>query len=148
MDKPSSTKFSLESIGPCLEVVFGRFPGIVAGYLFGSYVRGEETPWSDLDLAVLYRGKVVLAQELRLSRLVADVLGGREVDIVSLNGKPVTFQFEVLSTGSLIYDPYPEEEIEFRWSVTRRYLDIKPTLDLFWKQFDHYLKEDYLVGGK
>jgi len=60
----------------------------------------------------------------------------------------VTFQFEILSTGSLIYDPYPEEEIEFRWSVTRRYLDIKPTLDLFWKQFDHYLKEEYLVGGK
>ena len=100
--------------------VFGGFPQIVAGYLFGSYARGEENPLSDLDI----------------------------VDVVSLNGKPVTFQFEALSTGSLIYDPHPEEEIEFRWSVTRRYLDIKPTLDLFWKQFDHYLKEEYLVGGK
>ncbi len=115
---------------------------------FGSYARGEENPLSDLDIAVFFKDQVRLAEKLKLSRLVAEALKDKKVDVVTLNDKPVTFQFEVLSTGSLIYDPHPEEEIEFRWSVIRRYLDIKPSLDLFWKLFDHYLKEEYLVEGK
>ena len=50
-------------------------PGLSV-YLFGSYARGEEKLLSDLDLAVHYRKRVGLSEELRLSWLGVEVLGG------------------------------------------------------------------------
>ena len=45
------------------------------------------------------------------SRLAAEALKDKKGDVVTLlNDKPVTFQFEVLSPGSLIHDPHPEED--------------------------------------
>jgi len=62
MDNLVLTKWPMQGIISSLWRVFGGFPQIVAGYLFGSYARGEENPLSDLDIVDV----VILTSDLSI----------------------------------------------------------------------------------
>lgn len=81
-------KDSKESILNCLlqqrECLVGL--GVVGIGLFGSFVRGEQTPASDIDLLVEFEpGKHTFDNFMELSFLLEDLLG-RKVDIVTPEG--------------------------------------------------------------
>jgi predicted nucleotidyltransferase len=118
--------------------VFRSEPAVVAAWLFGSVARGRATAFSDVDFAVLLRSDAPqgLDRFVLLDRLacrIADVLGvsEREVDMVALNEQGTVFQYDVLRGGRLLYDADAKARVLFVWGVLRRYLDFRPTLDIF-----------------
>jgi len=117
-------------------LLFKAYPFIVAAYQFGSTARGQESPLSDLDIAILVDDKRapsaldLLRVELLLAYELQKQLSVSEVDLITLNRQRVPFQHAVLRTGRLIYDADPEYRIRFMQEVIQAYLDFKPTLEL------------------
>jgi predicted nucleotidyltransferase len=56
--------------------------GVESLSLFGSVVRGENRPESDIDVLVEFRGKATFDRYMELKFLLEDLLGGR-VDLVT-----------------------------------------------------------------
>ncbi|MBR2772024.1 MAG: nucleotidyltransferase family protein [Bacteroidales bacterium] len=56
---------------------------VLKAWLFGSYARGEEKPWSDMDILVQYDRKQPIGL-LKIASMQLDLedLLGREVDLV------------------------------------------------------------------
>jgi len=116
--------------------LFRAYPFIAAAYQFGSTARGQESPLSDLDIAILVDDKrVPLALELlRIELLLAYELQKQltvsEVDLITLNYQGLPFQYAILRTGRLIYEADPRCRIRFTQKVIQAYLDFQPTLKL------------------
>jgi predicted nucleotidyltransferase len=109
-------------------------PFIVAAYVFGSTVRGQAGPLSDLDIAILVNEQApptvdLLRVELLLSYELQKHLNVPEVDLVTLNHQRLTMQHAILRTGWLIYDADPPYRIRFTQQVIQAYLDFQPTLE-------------------
>lgn len=118
--------------------LFRTYPFIAAAYLFGSTVRGQEGPLSDLDIAILVdEGAPSAVDLLRVQLLLAYELQKQlnvpEVDLVILNRQRLTLQHAILRTGRLIYDANPKNRIRFTQRVIQTYLDFQPTLELIGK---------------
>ncbi len=58
--------------------------GVVRSSLFGSYVRGEETESSDIDMLIEFPKGKSLLDLVRLERKLGEVLG-KKVDLVTYN---------------------------------------------------------------
>lgn len=115
--------------------LFRTYPFIAAVYLFGSRVREQEGPLSDLDIAILVDERAPSALELlRIELLLAYELQKHlnvpEVDLVTLNRQRLTLQHAILRTGQLIYEANPKYRIRFTQRVIQDYLDFQPTLQL------------------
>jgi len=125
-------EISLEKIAPLL----GASPFIAAAYQFGSTVRGQAGPLSDLDIAILVdeaqapAALDLLRIELLLAYELQKHLGVPEVDLSTLNRQRLTLQHAVLRTGRLIYEANPQYRIRFTQKVIQAYLDFQPTLEL------------------
>ncbi len=91
-------------------------------YLFGSAVRGEERPSSDLDVAVLCRPR---PQPRELDRLTAELqeAAHRRVDLVVLDSAPPLLSHEVIATGRLLVCRDEAERVTFEVRANARYLD-------------------------
>lgn len=116
--------------------LFRVYPFIVAAYQFGSTVRGQEGPLSDLDIAILVDDKRapsaldLLKIELLLAYELQKRLGVSEIDLITLNRQKLCLQHSILRTGRLIYDADPGVRIRFTQTVIETYLDFQPTLEL------------------
>ena len=56
---------------------------VLKAWLFGSYARGEEKPWSDMDILVQYdRNQPIGLLKIASMQLDHEDLLGREVDLV------------------------------------------------------------------
>jgi len=124
----------IEEIG----TLFSPLSFIAAAYQFGSTVRDQENPLSDLDIAILIKegapvGRKLLQLELLLAHEIQRRLGHREVDLITLNHQRLTLQHAILRTGRLIYDADPGYRIRFTQKVIQAYLDFEPTLQLIEK---------------
>lgn len=108
-------KVNKESIA----LLFKAYPFIIAAYQFGSTIRGQEGPLSDLDIAILVderrvpsdldllRTGLLLAYELQRQLTIS------EVDLITLNRQRLAFQYAVIRTGTLIYETDRLERIRF-----------------------------------
>ncbi|MGQ9646974.1 MAG: type VII toxin-antitoxin system MntA family adenylyltransferase antitoxin [Thermodesulfobacteriota bacterium] len=125
-------RINREEVAP----VFGAYPFIVAAYQFGSTVRDQEGPLSDLDIAILVDDKRapstldLLRTELLLAYQLQKHLGVSEIDLITLNRQRLHLQHAILRTGQLIYDADPKYRIRFTQRVIEAYLDFQPTLEL------------------
>lgn len=112
------------------------YPFIAAAYQFGSTVRSQEGPLSDLDIAILVEEERtpsavdLLRIELLLAYELQKQLNMPEVDLITLNRQRLSLQHVVLRTGRLIYDANPKYRIRFTQKVIQAYLDFQPTLKL------------------
>jgi len=101
-------------------------------YLFGSYARGQAARESDVDLAVVFSGyepakhglDLLAEMEAELTRALAP----RAVDLVFLQREGITFRFEVVSTGTVVYCRDHVARTDFEDEVIRDYLDFAPVL--------------------
>jgi len=118
------------------EKVLPDYPYVDAAYLFGSTVRGEAGPMSDLDIALLVdeneapEGAELLRAEMLVSHEFQKLLEVREVDISTFNNLPLYVQHTVLKEGKLIYERSRDARINFEARTIQRYLDFEPTLHL------------------
>ena len=121
-------------------VVVNMSPPVVAAYLFGSHATGKVWAESDVDVALLF-GKADASNQVemtgRLSEYLCQALGGIEVDVVSLDGVPTYFAYEILRTGQLVFCADPHERIQFEMGVLEKHTDEEP-----WQQ----IGRDYLMA--
>lgn len=126
------TKINRDEVAP----LFRDYPFIVAAYQFGSTVRGQEGPLSDLDIAILVDDKRapsavdLLRIELILAHKLQKHLAVSEIDLITLNRQKLHLQHGILRTGQLIYDADPKYRVRFTQKVIEAYLDFQPTLEM------------------
>jgi uncharacterized protein YutE (UPF0331/DUF86 family)/predicted nucleotidyltransferase len=117
-------------------VVVNASPPVVAAYLFGSHATGRVWAESDVDVALLF-GITDVSNQLdimgRLSDYLCQTLGGVEVDLVSLDGVPTHFAYEILRTGKLAFCANSCERIQFEMGVFEKHDDEES-----WRQIGHH----------
>lgn len=100
--------------------------------------KGEEGSKSDLDLAVLFfpysPDKHNLQLLVRLEQDISRTLPFSKVDLVLLQKERITFKFEVIKTGKVIYCLDEDERTDFEDIVVRDYLDFAPFLNRYWQE--------------
>ncbi|MDA0840449.1 MAG: nucleotidyltransferase domain-containing protein [Planctomycetota bacterium] len=121
--------------GELLEEIWEKHPFVISAWHFGSTLRGDARPESDVDIAVLTEttGEDIILELAQLENDIARQLGGAAIDLVVLNEQAVVFQHKVLATGKLIYDCKPQQRALFQAQVISWYCDFLPTLKLFEK---------------
>ena len=110
--------------------VFASRQDVVAVYQFGSSVRGEARPDSDVDVAVLFGAPhraTLDAPRFVIEGELERVLG-RPVDLVALNDAPVDLRIRVLRHGRLLLDRVPQARIAFEVRTRNEAFDLEPVL--------------------
>ncbi|MCD6348068.1 MAG: nucleotidyltransferase domain-containing protein [Candidatus Korarchaeota archaeon] len=90
---------------------------VLAVILFGSTVRGEVTPLSDVDLAVVIEDPTP-EDEAELGSLYS-----QKIDLVLFHRLPPYIQFEVLREGKVLYLRDEEKFNEIKFRAIRTYLE-------------------------
>jgi predicted nucleotidyltransferase len=114
-----------------LRAVFATHAAPVdCAYLFGSHARGQASPTSDIDVAVLFRE----SPPSGLQGLGFDLAGeierslGRQVDIVVLNRAAPDLVHRVLRDGVLVHEADRRRRVDFETRSRAEYFDVLPHL--------------------
>ncbi len=96
-----------------------RWKEVQAIYLFGSYAKGKQTPFSDLDLAVM------IQENKNLKKIETEVglSSSPDTDVVPFHRLPLYIQFEVFKFGKLLFVKNKKSLIELKIKVLDEYLD-------------------------
>ncbi len=137
----------MNSLSPYCELAAAlgrRYPQIQLIYLFGSQVRGDAGPLSDIDLATfiddgIERGKPTIRLRSEIEHEIAIALETDRIDLVLLNEAPVELAFHAVADGIRLYERSVADRVEYEAYVMSRYGDYLPTLR---KQRDEILHGD------
>ena len=89
-----------------VKTVLRFYPEVEAIYLFGSYGTEDEWPESDVDVALLLppaQAKSIRTLALSECRFALDDVLKKEVDLVNLRLVSTVFQFQIVTTGRLLF---------------------------------------------
>ena len=116
-----------------LALYFADQPDAIVAYLFGSHARGQATPLSDVDIAVLLPADLSNDRLFDLRLQFIDELQGllhREaIDVVILNQSPLALRYRVLRDGNVLFCRDEQRRILYQADTVSRYLDFKPVID-------------------
>jgi uncharacterized protein YutE (UPF0331/DUF86 family)/predicted nucleotidyltransferase len=136
----------MEEMSRKLTAYFGRCPYPVAlAYLFGSTMRGQGTPLSDIDLAI-YLDEPDRMQRARiypsLLSALRQIIGDGEVDLVYLNDASPLLAYQII-TGQLIYKADERQRIIIETGALRDYFDERAL-----EQVRHRLLQARILAGR
>ncbi|MDP2364094.1 MAG: nucleotidyltransferase domain-containing protein [Ignavibacteria bacterium] len=114
---------------------------ILVVYLFGSRAQGFVNPLSDFDIGIIfenpenYKDKTLEVYSI-LYNVFGDVLPKaylkqrfkmrvHEFDIVFLQFAPISFQFEAISQGKVLYEKDREKRLDYEEYVMKSSCDLK-----------------------
>lgn len=128
--------------------VLEKHEDIAVGLIFGSRARGDEGVHSDVDVAVLHnlssaemdflkRGLVIEA-ELCLA------LRTDKVDLIVLNTAPLALAYNAIKDGEVVFVRDEMFYCDFIERTVTNYLDFKPRLDEFRREYHRSLVEEYV----
>ncbi|MBO8179729.1 MAG: nucleotidyltransferase domain-containing protein [Archaeoglobus sp.] len=92
-------------------------PDVIATYLFGSHAKGEATPLSDIDIAV------IMENSTPESEAEIGSLASSQIDVVLFHRLPLHIKHEVFKYGREIFVRNEEKLLEIKLEVMREYLD-------------------------
>ena len=134
---------SLEGLLATLYHSLSSFKEVSFAYFFGSAARGGA--YRDIDVAVYLIPCATSSYKrfklaMRIGRMIENALFiRREVDVRILNEAPLSFQYEVMRTGLLIFQRKKHHRIRYEGRLLSRYLDYQPVWSALINQ---YFKED------
>jgi len=99
---------------------------IVFVFLFGSFVKGDMTSSSDLDIAIYFSSVVDYYRIIDLRGELSEMFGV-ETDIVVLNNASPVIKMQVLKKGALLFDKDHRAYNEFFVNTIKEYDDLKMT---------------------
>jgi predicted nucleotidyltransferase len=102
------------------DALLSAFPNAWAIYVYGSFARGDESPASDVDLAVLLPPDETIADLLGVISEVATRIH-REVDLVDLRRVSDVLRREVLTDSQTLYISRPDQVLEWEGTAISRY---------------------------
>lgn len=109
-------------------------PSIIVVYLFGSYANKKDKTSSDLDLAFLLDERAYNADSFEASgyAYMASMRAGirfrKETDVVILNSSSIELAYEVVVSGSCVYEADQDRRLEYEAAIRGMYYDFKPFL--------------------
>ena len=113
---------------------------VTCAALFGSTVSGRRTAHSDLDLAFWVEGKRIDGRDLELTNGLTQLLRRNDVDVVVLNHASPLLQWQVASTGTLLYERRGGSFRRFQIYAMKRYDDSRRLLALQDRFLDRVIK--------
>jgi predicted nucleotidyltransferase len=107
-------------------------------YLYGSFLTRKD--FRDIDIAVLVEPSPdpyqMLSRAAEIGCFLEERIAySRELDVRILNGEPVWFQYQVISTGNPVYTRDDDDRIDFETRVLVEYQDVKYMYDLFDREY-------------
>ncbi|WP_427365271.1 type VII toxin-antitoxin system MntA family adenylyltransferase antitoxin [Candidatus Caldatribacterium saccharofermentans] len=133
-----------------LHPVFAGQNEVLLAYLFGSYARGDNGTWSDVDLAVFLRpgvkGDELFEAYRELYLVIRNALSTERFDLLLLNRASLPLKFEVVSGGRLIYAQNEEVLNSFEIDVIRRYQDTAYLRKVQTRYFQERVRRWYSKG--
>ena len=121
---------AVEQLSRRIADVIGSRSDVVAAYLFGSTIRGDAHPNSDVDVAVLFDRPQPATLDAPRFVLEGDLERalGKPVDLIVLNDVPVDLRIRVMREGCLLVDRVPGARIAFEVRTRNEAFDIEPVL--------------------
>ncbi len=112
--------------------LFEKEENVLAAYLFGSYLRGDQTSRSDIDIAILLHEfpKKSLKYYLHLINILTEMLGD-DVDLTILNFAPPLLKFQIIKNGKVIYCRSNRSRINFEARSMCEYLDFRRAMERY-----------------
>jgi|LGVF01.1.fsa_nt_gb predicted nucleotidyltransferase len=97
---------------------FKKNRDVISIYLFGSYARGREKPFSDIDICV------IADKHANRDKILSH--SSKKIDISIFHELPLTMRFRVIKDGKLLFS---RDELKLHRIIVatiRSYLDFKP----------------------
>ena len=130
----------MEDLAEALRGVLSGEEKVLAAYLFGSKARGESSPESDVDVAVLLSELPENLLDFYLSLAGRLVEAAGNVDLVIANLAPPALNFQVISRGRLVYCRDERARIAFEARVLDEFMDLSRAL----RRYDECMLEEIL----
>jgi len=92
--------------------------GVVSIHLFGSYAKGREKPFSDIDICV------ITATDADRDAILSNSSG--KIDLSIFHDLPLTMWFRVLKEGKLLFSRDDLRLHRITVATIKQYLDFKP----------------------
>ncbi len=105
---------------------FSKYNDALTVFLFGSFAGGDVTPFSDLDIAIIFDDNYDFYKINDIKEKLSDILG-LTVDIVNLNRASSIIKMQVLKKGILLLNKSPRVYHEFFVHTVKEYDDLKRT---------------------
>jgi len=97
---------------------------VLLGYMFGSFVEGQLTNESDVDIALLFEKEPDLPTLVSIMNGITDITD-RKVDIVVLNYASPIIRMQVLKRGRLLKKTNDKIYNDFFLRAVKEYDDLK-----------------------
>ncbi len=120
---------------------------ILTVYIFGSYGTEQETGLSDIDFGVLYKKQPSLMEELKIEADLGRIMEEEDIDLVSLNRANIDLKYNIINTGTKIYEVDDVKTADFIEFVLKQYFDFGIKLKRIKKDFRDSLEEEYADGS-
>jgi len=123
-----------------------RCEGLLAFYLFGSYLTPFFTSLSDLDFALLPLPGVVLSRgkETEILLECSRIVGSEDVELVNLRTAPLVLTIKVLQEGKLLFCRNGELLADFVERAIKLYGDWAVDEVSLHQDFDYGLWEEFV----
>jgi len=104
--------------------------------LFGSYARGEQKPYSDIDICVF-------TEKNTDERIKEKILSysSKEFHLSIFWDLPLNFRFRVFKEGKILFVRNPSWLDEIKFSTLRKYLDFRQRFE---RMAEYYLNKKWL----
>jgi predicted nucleotidyltransferase len=137
----------LRSVLP--ELLQGR--PVALAYLYGSAARGQTTPFSDVDVALVLNQSLSREEqfrlELSLQAEIEEACSLPEADVRVIDQAPLTVQGLVVTQGQLLYCRQESQRIQFETMVRQRYFDYQPVARHMQRLFFERIRREGLRHG-
>ncbi len=122
---------------------FKKHSDIATVYLFGSYGTSlYDSELSDIDLAIILSRELSLKEEMLIDAEISLILESDNFDVVILNKVRIDICYQVLGTGTIIYEKDNILTAEFVEKTLKHYFDHGIALEKMKEDTIAALKED------
>jgi len=134
MEREKYKIVSIAELERTINNVFNNRDEILMCYLYGSYVLGNRSEFSDIDIGILLDRtfKKHYLYQVDLSLEIEKEFGSKiEIDLCILNDATPRFLYNIIKSGRIIHSKDETFQHEFEIRVLYDYLEIKPLLDIY-----------------
>ncbi len=125
---------------------------VLVAYLFGSRDRGEPSPRSDVDIAVLLQGRLSSLEQQRwqlaLIARLSKILHTDNVGVVVLNEAPPTLRYGAIRSHRILFCRNEGAREAFEVRTMREWFDGQPRFNRLQEAWCRHLLREATKGGR
>jgi len=134
MKRPKYKIIQIKDLKRVIEDLFKNYGEIQLAYLYGSYAKGNQTEFSDIDIGIVIKEnfKASPLYFAELSSTIEKQFNYKiNIDLRILNNATPRFLFQVINNNILLFVKNRRFMHEFELKVLSTYQEIKPMLDMY-----------------